>query len=257
MKRLVWDKRFSGILWAVIPGAAFILLSRIIGNFVHGVPWYLLSSMLRAAFGIIILMLGTRLYGKTTREILSLHNSKIAILSGLGFLVFLLCYVAAVYVGCRGISGLTAGLFFARILLQQLTTALYEELNYRFLILEGYFHGNKSVWSRLLYAFVSFLVFGAAHVVTGWSTSAFFLSGAIGFTFAVIYLKSGNIVIPMLLHFIYDIPTNMTSYIEWKDASLLASMNSVLEIALAIMFLVSLVILIIDKSTVETKHTAS
>ena len=33
--------------------------------------------------------------------------------------------------------------------------------------------------------------------------------------------------------------------------------DSVLEIALAIMFLVSLVILIIDKSTVETKHTAS
>ena len=120
--------------------------------------------------------------------------------------------------------------------------------------MEGYFHGNKSVWSRLLYAFVSFLVFGATHVVTGWSTSAFFLSGAIGFTFAVIYLKSGNIVVPMLLHFVYDIPANMTSYLDWKDASLLASMNSVLEIALAIMFLV---ILIIDKSTVETKHTAS
>lgn len=78
MKPLLWDKRFSGILWAVILGAAFILLSRIIGNFVHGVPWYLLSSMLCAAFGVIILMLGTRLYGKTTREILSLHNSKIA-----------------------------------------------------------------------------------------------------------------------------------------------------------------------------------
>lgn len=54
-----------------------------------------------------------------------------------------------------------------------------------------------------------------------------------------------------------NFPTNMTSYIKWKDASLLASMNSVLEIALAIMFLVPLVILIIDKSTVETKHTAS
>ena len=178
MKPLLWEKRFSGILWAVVLGAAFLMLSMLIVNFVSGIPWYLLSSMLRAAFGVIILMLGTRLYGKTTREILSLHNSKIAILSGLGFLVFLLCYVAAVYVGCRGILGLTAGLFFARILLQQLTTALYEELNYRFLILEGYFHGNKSVWSRLLYAFVSFLVFGAAHVVTGWSTSAFFLSGA-------------------------------------------------------------------------------
>lgn len=54
MKPLLWDKRFSGILWAVILGAAFILLSRIIGNFVSGIPWYLLSSMLRAAFGVII-----------------------------------------------------------------------------------------------------------------------------------------------------------------------------------------------------------
>jgi len=54
------------------------MLSWIIGNSAHGIPWYLLSSMLRAAFGVIILMLGTRLYGKTTREILSLHNSKIA-----------------------------------------------------------------------------------------------------------------------------------------------------------------------------------
>lgn len=78
MKRLLWEKRFGGIIWTVILGAAFILLSRIIGNFVSGIPWYLLSSMLRAAFGVIILMLRTRLYGKTTREILSLHNSKIA-----------------------------------------------------------------------------------------------------------------------------------------------------------------------------------
>ena len=257
MKPLLWEKRFGGIIWAVILGAAFILLSRIIGNFVHGVPWYLLSSMLRAAFGVIILMLGTRLYGKTTKDILSLHNNKIALLSGLGFLIFLPCYLVTICVGCREISGLTAGLFFARILLQQLTTALYEELNYRFLVLEGYFHGNKSVWHRLLYAFVSFLVFGAAHVATGWSTSAFLLSGAIGFAFAVIYLKSGNIVVPMLLHFVYDIPANMTSYIEWNNSTLLASMNSMLEIALAVMFLMSLVALVIDKGTAKMEHTAS
>ena len=257
MKKLLLDKRFGGILWSVVLGAAFLILSRFIGNFAHGVPWYLLSSVLRAAFGVIILMLGIRLYGKTAKEILSFHNSRIAVVSGLGFLVFLLCFTVTVCVGCREVSGLTAGLFFARILLQQLTTAFYEELNYRFLILEGYFHGSKSVWSRLLYAFISFLVFGLAHVTTGWSTSAFLLSGAIGFAFAVIYLKSGNIVVPMLLHFIYDIPANMTSYIEWKDASLLASMNSVLVIVLAVMFLISLVILIIDKVTAKVDAVSS
>lgn len=78
MKPLLWDKRFGGILWAVVLGAAFLMLSMLIVNFVSGIPWYLLSSMLCAAFGVIILMLRTRLYGKTTREILSLHNSKIA-----------------------------------------------------------------------------------------------------------------------------------------------------------------------------------
>ena len=257
MKSSLWDKRFGGILWAVVLGAAFLILSRIIGNYAHGVPWYLLSSMLRAAFGVIILILGTRLYGKTAREILSFHNSKIAVVSGLGFLVFLLCYVAAICVGCRKISGLTAGLFFARILLQQVTTALYEELNYRFLILEGYFHGNKSVWSRLLYALISFLIFSLAHVATGWSASAFLLSGAIGFAFAVIYLKSGNIVVPMLLHFIYDVPANMTSYIDWKDSASLASINSVLAVVLALMFLISLVILIIDKGTAKVDAASS
>ena len=54
MKRLLWDKRFSGILWAVVLGAAFLMLSMLIVNFVSGIPWYLLSSMLRAAFGVII-----------------------------------------------------------------------------------------------------------------------------------------------------------------------------------------------------------
>ena len=124
MNRSLPKKRFGGILWAIVLGAAFLILSWIVGNLVSGAPWYLLSSMLRTAFGII-------------------------------------------------------------------------------------------------------------------------------------YLKSGNIVVPMLLHFVYDIPANMTSYIEWKDSASLASMNSVLAIALVVMFLISLVTLIIDKGTAKVEHAAS
>lgn len=229
-------------------GAGFLILSLIAGSFLNGAPWYLFSSLLRAVFGVGILIAANRLYGGTAKEILSFCKSKTAILSGISFLAYLLYYIITVCAGCERIIGVPENLLFAGIVLQQITTGFYEELNYRFMILEGYFYGAETVRNRRLYAMISSFVFGLAHVATGWNATAFFLPGTIGFAFAVIYLKSRNLVVPMLLHFVYNIVANVTLYIEWNHSALFLSMNSGIEIALGMMGIISLVILMQNKA---------
>ena len=90
---------------------------------------------------------------------------------------------------------------------------------------------------------ISFVVFGLIHVITGWSTYKFLQTGAVGFAFAVIYLNSGNMMLPMLLHFVYDIFANLADYVEWNQSLLFVAVNSVFEIMHAIMFLVSFLLL--------------
>lgn len=117
------------------------------------------SSLLRAVFGVGILIAANRLYGGTAKEILSFCKSKTAILSGISFLAYLLYYIITVCAGCERIIGVPENLLFAGIVLQQITTGFYEELNYRFLILEGYFYGAETVRNRRLYAMISSFVF--------------------------------------------------------------------------------------------------
>ena len=99
----------------------------------------------------------------------------------------------------------TFGTFLSRIILQQISTGFYEELNYRFLLLEGIKYSKNNIGTKLLFVMISSVLFGLLHCLTGWNTYTFLQTGAIGFAFAVIFVKSGNILIPMILHFIYDV----------------------------------------------------
>ena len=96
---------------------------------------------------------------------------------------------------------------------------------------------------ELLLLSLSFVIFVLLHVVTGWNTYTFLQTGAIGFAFAVIYLNSGNIIIPMILHFVYDIFANLAGYIEWNGSELFNNVNSVFEVVIFVMFISSLVLL--------------
>ena len=88
---------------------------------------------------------------------------------------------------------------------------------------------------------------GAVHVVDGWSTYRFLQTGIIGFAFAVIYLKSGNIVVPMILHFVYDVFANLTPFITWNSSPVFTRLNAAFPTALAVMFVISLVTLLLPE----------
>lgn len=246
MKKILCNKKYSGILWAIVVASIFVAISLLGKQFLSGTFWFVFSSVLRFIFGFLILFIITKLYDTPIKEVLSISGSKKALVAGSGFLVFFLYYLIVWCSGIKSIARLTIGLLLSRVILQQIATGFYEELNYRFLVLEGYYYGAQNIKNKLLYSFVSFLLFGAVHVVDGWSTYRFLQTGVIGFAFAVMYLKSRNIVFPMILHFIYDVFANLTSYIEWNNSTVFVTMNSMFDIMLIIMFVISFIMLLVD-----------
>ena len=190
------------------------------------------------------MFIAKKLYDTPIKKVLSIKERKKALIAGSGFLIFFLYYLTVWCSGIKSITGLTIGLLISKVILQQIATGFYEELNYRFLILEGYFYGIQNIKNKLMYGLISFLLFGAVHVVDGWSTYRFLQTGVIGFAFAVMYLKSRNIVIPMVLHFIYDVFANLADYIEWNNSTLFVNMNSIFDIMLIIMFAISVIMLL-------------
>ena len=245
MKKILYNKKYSGILWAIVVASVFVTISLLERQFLSGTSWFVFSSILRFVFGFFNLFIITKLYDAPFKKVLSIKGSKKALIAGSGFLIFFLYYLIVWCSGIKSITGLTIGILISRVILQQIATGFYEELNYRFLILEGYFYGTQNIKNKLMYSFISFLLFGAVHVVDGWSTYRFLQTGVIGFAFAVMYLKSRNIVLPMVLHLIYDVFANLTDYIEWNNSTLFVNMNSIFDIMLIIMFVISFIMLLV------------
>lgn len=243
VKKLIGNKKTNGILLAIIFSATFIAISLVASNFFSGTSWFIFSSVLRLLFGIAILLLVWKIYGKSPKKLLTFTNTKFALFSGIGFMLYFVYYLIDYAVGFESVAGLSVGIVLSRILLQQITTGFYEELNYRVLILEGYNYGEKTVRRKVIYALISFVIFALIHVISGWSTFRFMQTGAIGFALAVIYLNTGNIIIPMILHFIYDIFANLAEYVTWKNSEIFTNINSVFSIALFIMFVISFALL--------------
>lgn len=237
------DKRRVGIFLSILLTVVFVAVSLSVNKMIQGVPWFIFSSLLRLAFGILILYIVKKLYDKDSKELLSFKNSKETFVAAAGFLIFFIYYVVLYCIGAKSVSGLTMGIIFSRIILQQLMTGFYEEMHYRVLMCEGYRFTKGGFTKKLIYALISTVLFGAIHIITGWNTYTFLQTSVIGFAFAVIYLNSGNILLPMILHFVYDIFANLAGFVEWSKSDIFISLNSVYNIFLTVMFAVSFIML--------------
>ena len=244
MGKILWDKRYSGFVWHFIFTLPFIGLSLLFLQITSGVTWFLISSALRILFGTGILFISCKLFELSPSDILSFKNMKGALAAGIGFLIFFLYFLIQIFSGFGEITGLTIGIFLTRVFLQQLTTGFYEEINYRFLLLNGLKHTSNTTRMKLLYVFSGSVLFGLLHCVTGWDTYRFLTTAAIGFAFAVIFVKSGNIVLPMILHSVYDFLVHITAFMQWNNNPFFDGVCVLAEAAYIVMFVISLIILI-------------
>ena len=243
-------KKFGGIIAAVILTVIFIIVSKIGLKFLEDSAWYVYSSILRIIFGCIAIFLLNRLYSRSIKSIFTNHSPKAAIVSGIGFLIYALYFIIAIWIGYIPvkITGLTVSLFLSRILLQQITTGFYEEALNRGLLLEGFFCTDRGKIGKLIYAFASFILFGLIHVTSGWNTYTFLYTGTIGFSFAAIYLNTHNLILPMIMHFVFDIFANMAYYMQFNDSPAFNAFYSANEVMIGAMFVISLVMLLKEKS---------
>ncbi len=244
MENVFWDKRYSGFLWHIIITAIFVMLSLFFLKRTDGTTWFLISSVLRIMFGCAVLFVAIRLFELRPLEILKNRNIKTALTASVGFLLFFLYFLIQIISGFGKLAGLSLGLFLSRVLLQQLTTGFYEELNYRFLLLEGLKYAKNNIGLNLTYAFVSSILFGLVHCVTGWDTYTFLTTASIGFVFAVIFIRSSNIVLPMLFHFIYDFIIHLTSFVEWHHNPIYDGLCACSDYAYIVMFILSFAFLV-------------
>ena len=242
--KIAMNKKYGGFLWHFLFAGLFIGISFVGMHFLEGVVWNLFSALLRIIFGVAILIFSSKLFEKKSEKILEMKNTGTALIAGSGFLLYFVYYIVTVVSGFGKIAGLTVGYFISKAIIQQITTGFYEELNYRFLLLEGLKYTKNTVGFKLLYVFASTVLFGLLHCVTGWNTYTFLQTGAIGFAFAVMFVKSGNIVLPMILHFLYDVIAVTVPYIEWNHNLFFDNISYVFDYVLVIMFIVSLSLLI-------------
>lgn len=239
-----------GILLSILFYICFIAVARPLMPYLGGSNWYFFSSLQRIIFGLIELAIFVKIFhkGKWT-NIINFTHFKDGLRAGSALILYTVLVVIVMTAGIGSLADTTFATLFSCLICQQAATGFWEELTFRLFLLEGYFNKEKkNRLCRLTYASISFIVFGLIHAVERNNLKdaidIFIVTGIFGFVYASIYLYSHNILVPMLLHFIYDIFANLQHFVEvWNEDSQLFNVlnNYVLVAGFYSMFVVSLI----------------
>lgn len=260
-------RKYIGFFYTILLFLAFDIVSWLIENLIldkigiteeeNQLVYLLYEIVHRVLYGVVTVVFVKRLYRRSVSEIFNLNNSKKALRVAAGEFIFLAGLIVVNGVGCDfryfHAPNLTVALLLLEIVLYPLAVGFFEEMLFRSFMLDGYFYCKKqNRKNRLIYAMISAVFFGMLHYTDG-EPIRILLAGAGGFAFTTIYLKTRNLVIPMLLHAVHDMYTFYCgNYLVYNWTPKKIEFNNSMHIVLPIVsFVVSLVILLWEKKKVQ------
>lgn len=256
-------KKDIGILFCIIYYFLFIAVSNMLRPYFDGAYWYLVSSMQRILFGFMELFVFIKLYKKGNwTDVIHFKNFKYGLLAGIGMFLYLPFEIITYYIiGAKEWLNTTVPIVVSCLFFQQFATGFWEELTFRAFVCEGYYQRNTATTkNRLVYALISFMVFGIVHAIECDTLEIaiyrFITTGTWGFAFASVYLHTQNILAAMFMHFFTNIFLNIPTFIaEWNDSAALTILDNYIHfVFLGIMILIGIYFLWKEPKNTVSKY---
>lgn len=171
----------------------------------------IVDSCIRAAFGIIALLLMKKIYGEKFPKLFTAKIPKETLLYCIPFFLYLA--VQFLYFPISGHLTTAYASYFLLVCVQELTTGFWEEAASKGLVMSGMFYKWKNtVKGRIGMVFITGVLFGALHILNVlinhdimrclWNA---LYASAFGVFLAAVYLHSKSITLCMVLHAVWDI----------------------------------------------------
>ena len=246
------NKKLIGIILTVLFLLLLYYTSPLINNNFDGAWGYMMKSVQRILFFAAELIIFVKLYKKDSiGSIVNMNSFKEAVPACSAMFIYVVFYVITyTMVGAKIWLNTTMPIVVSCLIFMQLATGLWEEITFRAFVCEGYYQGTNATFKRrLLYAGISAVVFGIAHVVECDSLEQaiyrFITTGVWGFAFASVYLYTHNILAAAFIHFVTNIFLNISTFIsDWNDSTLFIILDNYVQwVMLAAILIVAVVFL--------------